>query len=154
MTFIDHKKEALALLTRCPLVTLATIRPDGMPRASSVYATADEKFNFHFVTREDSEKWKNIYLESAVAFACTDEEHRETLQVQGLATRETDVTAEGKSIERLVAMAFRHKEWILPIDQLTALGGYVVVKIKPTWARYSNFADNKPLQQEFEIAKE
>lgn len=93
-----HMDEALRLkildvLQRHHTMTLATIRPDGYPQATTVNYIHDE-FTLYFATDATSQKAGNIKLNNKVSVAIASEEQNfyklRGLSMSGIATRVAD----------------------------------------------------------------
>ncbi|MDO8582837.1 MAG: pyridoxamine 5'-phosphate oxidase family protein [bacterium] len=142
----DELQKAIQFVERCSLAALATISPEGVPYASAIHVVVDVNLSFYFVTKAETAKWEHIQRSPLVALVITNDDTRQTLQVQGLASSGLTTELEISIINKFAAFpeASLHPEWKLPSRQLTG-GEYVIVKIEPTWARLASFQGNKPV---------
>src|SRR5271167_4404151 len=85
----------LNLLSRHNIMTLATVRPDGFPQATTVYYVNDG-LTLYFATDPASQKAGNIKLNNKVSVAIAGETQNtnklKALSLSGIAARVTDPT--------------------------------------------------------------
>lgn len=136
-------QKARALIGAIKMATLCTITPEGLPYATTVYIIADERLKLHFFTKADTAKWRHIQNDPRVAIVVADDDAQETFQLQGKASREED-SSENIAATNKIAAVPKAPFWSLPIDRINA-GDYVLVKIEPTWARFSSFEAETPV---------
>lgn len=147
MNISEARMKSLELIKNHPLAGLATVSRDNSPYACTIYVIADDDLNLHFITKEDTEKWKQINNNPSVALVIAGERSRQTVQIRGKAAREKTVESDASVLEKLTASipsAFTHPEWSLPVEQLDA-GSYVMVKVETKWFRYASFQAKKPI---------
>lgn len=69
----DRRREALAFLNSRPKGVLATVSPEGRPKASMLLYAADDDFTIYFGTRKAFPKYAAILQNPAVSFVASDE---------------------------------------------------------------------------------
>ncbi|MBI1863070.1 pyridoxamine 5'-phosphate oxidase family protein [Candidatus Microgenomates bacterium] len=149
----ENTTEALfAFIKEHPAAHLATVTHDGKPFASTVYVYANTSAEIYIATLEETEKFKNIQANRYVALVITDEVNQRTVQIQGTAAEETDPEVRMAMIQQLAQVQARNKSgWPPPIIKLDK-GRVRLVKVVPTWIRFSDFGDSDTVVQ-FEVAE-
>lgn len=126
-------------LKQHPMGILSTVSETGHPWGSAIYFVADEQFNFYFVTRAETFKYKNIQHKAVAALTIADASSQTTVQVAGeISTVPSD---------QIIDIAFNKLEkikpkddqnWIPPIYKVHK-GDYMVLKLAPTKLQYANY---------------
>ncbi len=127
--------ELLWFLRRYKLAVQATVTPDGAPQAAVVgYAVTDE-FEIVFDTVETTRKSLNLRADPRTALVIGWDDAI-TAQIEGVADFPS-----GAELERLQASYFT----VYPDgrDRLS-WPGITHVRVRPTWARYSDFTQEPP----------
>lgn len=135
------REKAERFLHNHKLVALATVSASGIPSAATVYAATDEKLNLYFITRSDTQKFRNIQENPNVSVAVTDEQTAETVQLIGRAETVEDKKEAGKLVQALWKATLDKQSWPAPVVKLNS-GDLTLVKITPTQLKYGDF---KPL---------
>lgn len=109
-------------------MVVATATPEGIPHAATVFYASDDSFHFYFATGMESQKYKNIYQNSHVAFTIGTGPEVVTVQGEGVA----HLLAEGQDdIVALLAERFElHRSPHWPIWSLPHKG-VAIMKISP-----------------------
>lgn len=94
---------ARAFLKANTMAAVSTASNDGRPELAFVYYIIDDDLNFYFITRRDSQKFRNILENWRLAVAVADEDDVKTVQLSG---RVEEVTDEGE-IDRHTHMIIR-----------------------------------------------
>ena len=110
----DLKRQILALLNGHRTLTLATLRPDGWPQATTV-GYANDGFSIYFLCAKESQKAANLTRDNRVSLTINDDEPQ-VMKIQGLsmaarARRVTDA-AEGEKIIRLLFARYPDQEGV------------------------------------------
>jgi len=128
-----------AFLKHHPMGVLSTLSVDGSPWGSAIYYVSDENFNFYFVTRAETFKYKNIEKNSHVALTIADNESQTTVQVAG--------TISPIPVEDYMEIVFgkltkvRPKDdnnWAPPLAKIRK-GNYMPLCITPSKLQYADY---------------
>lgn len=140
--------KVLEFLRLHPVAHLATLAEGKKPYISAVYYYVNSGLEIFIATLEETEKYKNIRNNSNVALAVTDETSLQTVQISGLAYEVYDPSAKMAILEQLAVLQARNKSgWPPPIVKLDK-GRLRLVKIEPSWIRFSDFKAEKVVQYE------
>ena len=163
MGFTQTDKDEIAgFLTRNPIGVISTISKEYAPASAIVYFTVTKDLNFYFMTREETEKAKNLVDSPNVAIAVYDPRTLEALQVQGIAklmTEPHEMHEAMGSLQKIIGQekkfwrrpaeevmpSVAHEDtstWVPPLAQLNK-GSHVVVKIQPHWVRFRVYESEK-----------
>ena len=75
--------ETLAFLQSNTMAAVSTASRGGQPELAFVYYITDEDLNFFFITRRDSQKFRNLSENWRLAAAVVDEDEMKTVQMAG-----------------------------------------------------------------------
>jgi nitroimidazol reductase NimA-like FMN-containing flavoprotein (pyridoxamine 5'-phosphate oxidase superfamily) len=141
MDNLKSREDLLKFLRDHFVATLATIKDGISPTGTTVYYYTDDEFNFYFLTKDDTEKFKNIQRNPRVALVVTNSEALQTVQVEG----EAEVADFGEEKyskildDFVMSLKSRGKEWEnLPINHIYK-GYFSLIKIKPNWLRWTDY---------------
>jgi len=127
-------------IERNPIATFGTVGKDGTPHGAVVYVCPDDvKRVVYFLTKNGTQKYKNIQTNDAVSLTIVNPAQNSTLQAKGKAFTVHDSQALDAVTKRMVRANPLASEWIPPVSKLEA-GQYVVVGINITHARLAEFA--------------
>lgn len=127
-------------LTQHPVGVLSTTSSTGEPWGSTIVFACDEDFTFYFMTRSNTQKYKNIAANPKVALTVTDQAAQTTVQAAG--------TAEPVAAEDMMNVVFQKldkikptgtEHWIDPVYKIHE-GDYMILQFKPTTLQYANFS--------------
>ncbi|HSB25826.1 MAG TPA: pyridoxamine 5'-phosphate oxidase family protein [Burkholderiaceae bacterium] len=106
------KAKILALLDQHRIMTVATVRPDGWPQATTV-GYASEGLTLYFLCGLDSQKAKNLARDDRLSLTI-DHDTAQVMEIAGLsmAARATPVTdpAEGEKVLRLLMRKYPQQD--------------------------------------------
>ncbi len=140
---IVNTQSLLEFLRQNPLAVQASVTSSGAPQAAVVAFAVTDQFELIFDTLDSTRKAQNLHLNSRIALViggCTPGS-LQTLQLEGLADFPT-----GAELERL------HQTYFAAFPDGTARlswPGITYIRVRPTWARLSNYADTPPSIVEF-----
>ena len=140
----DLKNKTRDFINDNNLVVLSTVSADGQPHASSLYVVVDDKLNLYFVTRNDTQKYRDLDNNPRVAIVSTDESSAETVQLIGEAERVANGDEVKPQLEKLWEATTNKQSWPAPIVKLNS-GDLVLVKVTPKSLKYGDF---KPVHLE------
>jgi len=124
------RAELLAFLRRHRLCVQASVSPSGAPQAAVVgYAVGDD-LEIVFDTLGTTRKMQNLRREPRVALVVGWDDEQ-TVQIEGVADEPA-----GAELERVRAVYFA--AWPDGVQRLS-WKGITHVRVRPTWARYSDF---------------
>jgi len=137
------RDELLAFLRRHRFAVEATVAHDGAPQAAVVGFAVSDELEIVFDTLADTRKIANLRLERRIALVIGWDEER-TVQIEGLADE-----PEGRERERLLAVYLAawpdgraRLEW----------PGITHVRVRPRWARFSDFTATPPRIETLDFA--
>lgn len=138
------RHELLEFMRSVPLVTLATISPEGAPTAALLGVAVSDRFELVFDTLETSRKFHSLQREPRVAVvfgtagAYRSGSHDErTVQYEG----EADVPS-GEELERVRETIYFKR---FPDGRARLEWPHIAyVRVRPVWMRYSNYNASPP----------
>lgn len=125
------------------LAVLATVSPDGQPQAAVVGVTATDDGDIVFDTIRTSRKFVNLTRQPRVAIAIgCDWDDEQTVQLEGTA---------GEVPQDDPAVAAYYQQFPTGRER-AAWPGIVYVRVRPEWARYSDYRPETFGSQEIPLA--
>lgn len=120
--------------------TLATADAAANPHAAVIYFTYKSDYTFSFVTKIETQKYKNIEANKNVALVIYDEEEQASVQVMG----RVEVIDDKDESYEVISKSFRYSEEIShrelpPLEKLFA-GDYVALRLIPQVIKMAVFA--------------
>jgi general stress protein 26 len=137
-TDLDKRKIALNFLKAHRTGVLATISPEGTPRARLVYYACDDSFAISFLTLASTRKVDDLAANQHAAFTVAVEEVPQTIQMEGTVT---DLTATGTidaTLSKLTENWLSNPTYEAPLTRLDS-GGINYYRFTPTWIRWEDF---------------
>jgi uncharacterized pyridoxamine 5'-phosphate oxidase family protein len=137
---IDIEAKALEFLTKHPVGVLSTVSSQGEPWGAAINFVVDEQFNFYFMTRAQTLKFKNITESPHVALTVVDSDAQITVQASGSVA---SVAAEDlmdivfQKLDKVTHTGKSH--WIAPVYKVHQ-GDYAVMHFTPTSLQYADFS--------------
>lgn len=134
-------------MNRHPIATIGTTNSKGEPHGAAVYICPDEQQHvMYFLTKNETQKYKNLLAHEAVSVTVVDPAGNSTLQASGKAFTVQDAHALALITQRMVDANPKTSEWLPPVSKLDA-GQYVVVGITITSARLAEFQGMDVLEE-------
>ncbi len=118
---------------------LSTIDRSGNVQSAVVYYRADTYDRLFILTKSETAKARNILTSGQVAITIYDEPRLETLQLQGIAELEADETTRQWVFTEIARPRMYQGESSMPPVTTMQQGAYVVIRITPYNAKYSNY---------------
>jgi general stress protein 26 len=119
---------------------LATSDGAANPHAAVIYVTFNEDYTFTFVTKTETQKYKNIEENKVVALVIYDEKEQTSIQVNGrvqvIEDKDESATILNKSFKYSAELS--HRE--LPPPEKLFAGDYVALRLKPQVIKMAVFA--------------
>jgi uncharacterized protein YhbP (UPF0306 family) len=139
----------LALLAETQTLTLATLDPDGMPRATPLFFAYDEQISLVFLSDRDTQHCRNLEREPSVAAALypsvSDWRELRGLQFKGLAFPSPEAERESALAQYAARFPF--------IDSLTeVVAQSQIYRLRPTWVRLIDNRQAFGYKREWDLA--
>lgn len=134
------RAQLVSFLRKYKLAVQASIAPSGAPQAAVVGFAVSDALEIVFDTTEDTRKYKNLRADPRIALVIGWDDEI-TAQLEGVAD-----FPEGAELERI-----RECYFVAYPDGRDRLAwpGITHVRVRPTWARYSDFTQDPPQIVEF-----
>jgi pyridoxine/pyridoxamine 5'-phosphate oxidase len=141
---VISRNELVQFLRSCPLVTAATVSPDGAPQAAILGVAVSDELELVFDTVDTSRKFRNVQRDGriAVVFGAaggykSGSHDERTVQYEGIA----DVP-NGEELKR-VREEIYFKQF--PDGRERMKWPHITyVRVRPVWMRYSNYNVGPP----------
>lgn len=138
------RAELVAFLREVPLLTLATLSPEGAPQAALLGVAVSDELELVLDTLETTRKFRNIRRDPRVAFVfgkaggyVSGKHDERTLQYEGVA----DIPA-GEELKRAQALYFG----LFPEGRERLKWRHITyIRARPTWIRFSDYNRNPPI---------
>jgi general stress protein 26 len=119
---------------------LATADAAANPHAAVIYVTYNEDYTFSFITKTETQKYKNIEENKSVALAIYDEKEQASVQVVGRVEAINDQDEMQKALNKsfIYSAEISHRE-LPPLEKLFA-GEYTAVRLIPQVIKMAVFA--------------
>ena len=139
-----RRNELLEFMRSYPLVTAATISPDGAPQAAILGVAANDELELVFDTVDNSRKFRNVQRDGRVAVVFgaaggykSGSHDERTLQYEGRA----DIPS-GEELKRVQEEIYFKQ---FPDGRARLKWEHITyVHVRPTWIRYSNYNEGPP----------
>lgn len=132
--------DIIAYIKAHPLIVLGTVDINGHPCGAAVYAYAKSAETLYFVTKSDTQKYRNIQHTPYVSVTIAHAENNSTLQATGRAVTVENPDVIGDVMENMAEIYSHSADWLPPIAKISA-GPYEVVEITLTSARLAEYKD-------------
>lgn len=138
------RADLVKFLREVPLLTLATLSPDGAPQAALLGVAVSDDLELVFDTLETTRKFRNIRRDPRVAFVfgkaggyVSGKHDERTLQYEGIAEIPT-----GDDLKRAQALYFG----LFPEGRERLKWPHITyVRAWPSWVRFSDYDRNPPV---------
>ncbi|HEV2340598.1 MAG TPA: pyridoxamine 5'-phosphate oxidase family protein [Candidatus Acidoferrales bacterium] len=138
------RAELVAFLREVPLLTLATLSPEGAPQAALLGVAVSDELELVLDTLETTRKFRNIRRDPRVALVfgkaggyVFGKQDERTLQYEGVA----EIPA-GEDLKRAQALYFR----LFPEGRERLKWPHITyILARPTWIRFSDYNRNPPV---------
>lgn len=129
-------------LSHHPTGVLSTASPTGEPWGSTIVFACDEDFTFYFMTRANTQKYKNIAANPHIALTVTDQATQTTVQAAGtveLVSTDEMMDVVFQKLDKIKPAGTQH--WVAPVYKIHE-GDYMVLSFKPTSLQYADFSQS------------
>lgn len=138
MNNVANQHEIVAYIKDNPVVVLGTVDEHNSPHGAAVYVCLVSANQLYFVTKTETQKFKNIAHNPQVSIVIVNPSENSTLQAVGSVHTEKDARVIGLVMEKMTKIYARSVDWLPPIAKIRA-GAYQVVGIKLHHARLAQF---------------
>ncbi|MFH2062691.1 MAG: pyridoxamine 5'-phosphate oxidase family protein [bacterium] len=142
----ELKKDVVSFLQGHPLMVLATASAEGVPRANTVIFYVDDRLNFYFITREGSQKVRNMDENDKVALSVSFDPPY-NVEAVGAAERVTDKKTRELVMDKFVEHAVGLPDIWPPVFRYSD-ADYVVFRIRPKSVRVLDLTSQHIYQSE------
>lgn len=134
------KEGAASFLKEHSAGVLATLSPDGTPRARTVYYASDDSLNVYFCTLTSTRKTEDIANDAHGAFVVSDDKAPRTIQIEGTISDLTETATIDDVVRRLTDTLMEQGAHFAPLTHLDP-GKIAFYKLTPAWVRFGDFTD-------------
>lgn len=138
-TPIDFSIKAHNFLMSHDIASLATLTVSGMIQVAVVYYATDKNSNIYVVTKVNTSKAKNILAHSQVGIMVYDASSMQTIQIEGIASVESDPKICKKIYDTILRPRFQGSHTEMPPIMYLPAGEYEVIVIKPVKYKLSDY---------------
>lgn len=121
-----------------PVMVVGTISKDGSPHGAAVYVCTTSSEQVYFVTKTETQKFKNIENNPHVSVTIVNPADNSTLQAVGRAYVEDNAQTIEMIMGKMAEIYAHSSDWLPPLAKLRA-GPYQVVGIKLKHVRLAHF---------------
>lgn len=136
----DKRKTMLSFLQDRSVGVLATLSPQGTPRARTMYYSADDSFAIYFCTLAGTRKVGDVSSDAHGAFVVSDENAPQTIQIEGTISNLTETAVLNDEVRRLLGKVMERGPFFAPLTHLDP-GKVELYKLTPTLVRFGDFTD-------------
>jgi len=137
--------EASNFLHSHELATFSTVDKSENVDGAAVYYYPSPEGYIYILTKAETKKAHNIFTHAQVALTIYDELTLRTLQLQGLASVETDPLHKQYIFDHIVKpRQYGDKKRLPPVTQLDK-GAFMIIKITPTNFKYRDYKNDKTI---------
>lgn len=136
-TKLDER--ALNFLKEHDVAVLSTLDREGNISGAVVYYMVDEGNLIYILTKAGTQKAHNIFANQQVALTCYEAAKMQTVQLHGVAQIEADQSVKDRVFAALIKPRFSEAGAKMPPVTKLHEGSYMIIKIRPTWARFTDF---------------
>jgi general stress protein 26 len=138
MTDPQKRTDALAFLKSQRVGTLATLSPEGNPRARLVHFVCDDSFAIYFLTLANTRKVEDISHRAQAAFVVSTEEKPQTMQIEGTIQDVSDAEVSDETVHGILERLQSTATYRAPLTRFDA-SAMRLYKLVPTWMRWGDF---------------
>lgn len=137
----QNTKKVRDFLEEHPVATLATADENAIPQASTIYFVLDDDFNFYFITKEETQKFKNLIANKHAALAIHEVASQRTVQVTGTAVLVKEVDKFLDIFDKIVAISAGETNSDRPPVSKLFAGDYVLFRLTPSSVRLAEYTN-------------
>lgn len=141
------KRQALEFLKNKEIAVISTVSENNEPTAATILFSVDDDFNFYFITRRQTRKFKNLQINKNIAIVVGTELEPGTIQIQG----EAQLLKENEA-EKFIKEMTKNKKDLLDLysGPFLSISGidFAIFKVKINWMRYLKL-DLEEMKEEY-----
>ncbi len=151
----DNQDKIIKFLENHHVGVLATADNKAAPHAATIYFVVDDDLNFFFVTKEKTQKHKNLQENPHVALAVYEAKSQSTVQVQGKAEFIKDVNKFMEIFKKLLKINSATSDSDRPPVSKLFAGDYFMYRLHPDKVRLAEYMkqDQGDFDNLFEVVK-
>jgi general stress protein 26 len=130
--------DARSFLEAHSLGVIATLSPEGTPRARTVYYVSDDSLAVYFLTLTGTRKVEDIAHDTHAAFVVSAEQGPQTIQLEGTVVNLTDTATVDAIVKKLSQKIEERGSHFAPLTHLDT-GKIMLYKLAPSWVRWGDF---------------
>jgi general stress protein 26 len=138
MSDLSNQHEIAAYIKANPVMVLGTVDEHNSPHGAAVYVCLVAADHLYFVTKTETQKFKNITHNPKVSVTIVNPSENSSLQAVGGVHIEKDAQIIEMVMEKMTKIYAHSADWLPPIAKLRA-GAYQIVGIKLHHARLAQF---------------
>lgn len=119
---------------------VATADMAANPHAAVVYYLSEPNFTLSFVTKSETQKYKNIEENKQVSFVIYDEKAQTTLQISGHVVAVEEIEEKREAIRNMTNTSITLSEQLLPPAYKLTAGDYMVLRLVPAVMKMAIYA--------------
>lgn len=137
------KETVRQFLKTNPFGVISTVSDKREPWGSSIFFAVDKELNFYFITRADTQKYKNVEKTNRASITVTDIKSQITVQASGDVHKVPAKDLMDVLTNKIkYTKSFGNTKWAPPIVKIHG-GDYMVLKFQTTFLQYANFKQIK-----------
>lgn len=136
----ENKSKIVDFLMDNHLGVISTASPSGAPHAAVVHFVNDADLNFYFITKDNTEKDRNLQHNPKAAMAVYDAKTQTTLQISGETTVEKDPQKFMNIFTQILKISMDMSEGATPPVSKLKNGKYRLYVLQPHKIRIAEYA--------------
>lgn len=146
MTDEINKNKFLDFLKSKNVAVISTVSEANQPMSATIYYVVDNDFNFYFMTKSFTRKFRNLKHNKEVALAVGTENTPVTAQIQGTAEQITDIKEFEERFKEMTKILQENK-YVGPLFEIVANedadhNEIMLFKVTPTWIRWLDLRED------------
>jgi len=129
---------------------VATADTAANPHAAVVYYLSQPDFTLSFVTKSETQKYKNIEENKQVSFVIYDEKTQTTLQISGHVVAVEEIEEKRETIRNMTNTSIALSGQLLPPAYKLTAGDYMVLKLIPAVMKMAIYARSEETEDLYE----
>lgn len=117
---------------------LATCGKHNQPHAVAIYFFHDEELNIYFMTKEGTQKSRNLRQNPKASLAVYDKSTQTTLQAEGEVSIVEDTKRANRIFDEILKISLETSKSDLPVSKIIE-GGYQACKFTPSSIRLASY---------------
>lgn len=137
----NRQTKAYKFLLSHELGVISTVSDEGELSSAVIYYFSDDDFNIYFVTKSNTQKYRNIAANGKIALTIYDEPKRFTLQARGTASEVKEQDTQSRIMNHLAKVRGDSEHaWFPPVALLEG-GDYALLKVHLDHIQIADYAN-------------